>query len=556
MIKLLLRTPLASKQEQYAKIAASSADSLLFVINEVLDFSKIEAGKMELTTIPFNLRGVIEDVVQALLGQAAEKGLELVQLVHPDVPECVCGDGNKLRQILTNLINNAIKFTEKGEVLIRVTTREEAENYATCHFEVNDTGVGIPQDSLHKLFKSFSQVDASPRRRFGGTGLGLAICKCLVELMGGEIGMNSKVGQGTSFWFTLKFERASTPEEEIPSPPISSNRGDPRVPIVAERATPREIHERANILLVEDHDVNRQVAIEVLTHAGHECDVASTGKEAVEAVMRKAYDVVLMDCQMPEMGGFEATRRIRELEGRRRLPRKGETRLPIIAMTANAIKGDRERCLEVGMDDYLSKPLDVGLLLETIEHYLTTSDRDPPEDQAEGRVGDGVTAELSTESPNRGLEKASEATATPFEHEDETLLHSAEATPPFDAEELFDRCMGNAQTVNKLLGMFERKVVDTVERLSDSISGGDAARTADVAHALKGAAANMSAQALKKLAARVEMMGRSRDLDDAAACLGQIRTELDRCLAAIPEVRATVDGLRQAPQGEDTRVIT
>ncbi|MBX3390602.1 MAG: response regulator [Phycisphaeraceae bacterium] len=377
-LELLQTVSLNEKQRRYIQIGKTSARSLNSVINDILDFSKIEAGKLELSPIQFNLRGVIEDVMEMLAGAASEKHLQVSGKLSSDVPEVAFGDPDRLRQIIINLVNNAIKFTSRGSVMLQVGMGARGrDGVPRVRFEVSDTGIGIPKERLNRLFKAFSQADASTTRTYGGTGLGLAISKQLVELMGGSIGVRSEAGKGSTFWFeaNLLCPGASEPTRNkaidvdvsaacSKSPPVT---GDVQADHASVEVTDNS---RARVLLVEDNEVNQLIAREMLLEAGFECDVVSNGNAAVTAVKEAAFDIVLMDCQMPEKDGFEATREIRKLEQKCLLPAQRGRNLHIIALTANALKGDRERCLEAGMDAYTSKPIDRQQLLATIENVL------------------------------------------------------------------------------------------------------------------------------------------------------------------------------------------
>jgi PAS domain S-box-containing protein len=481
MTDLILSTPLNEEQKDYATTIRSSAGTLLHLINDILDFSKIEAGKLELERIPFDLQETLDDLLAVLGVKAHGKGLELATLVSSGTPTRLLGDPVRLRQVLTNLTDNALKFTAQGGVTIRISAIHRDEDGVRLRVEVQDTGIGMREEVASRLFQSFFQGDTSTTRQYGGTGLGLAICKRLAELMGGEIGVESRLGEGSTFWFTaflrvqeetseewkpekptrfflaglpaatgavleaqllawgLEAERLGNIEAALerlkatrqeqcillyhpPSPfaqqmlqSIQSYRLFDRLRLVAARslydkeepvaadAPPveflplplRKSHLRSlldrrhearvepspaagparpagghpvdflplRLLLAEDNLVNQHVAMAVLKKLGLRADLAANGREAVEAVQAKDYDLVLMDCQMPEMDGFQATRRIREQEGAAR-------RVPILAMTANAMQGDRERCLESGMDDYLPKPVTLDSLKNALRRWL------------------------------------------------------------------------------------------------------------------------------------------------------------------------------------------
>jgi PAS domain S-box-containing protein len=346
MTNLLLDTELTAEQRDFAETVRKSGENLLVIINEILDFSKIEAGKMELEILPFDLCLTLEDTALLLSLRADEKGLKLICQIDPAVPSYMKGDPGKIRQIITNLIGNAIKFTHQGEVIISAKLSADQNNFATILFEVHDSGIGIPQHRLEAVFAPFTQADGSTMRKYGGTGLGLAICKQLAELMGGEIGVTSEEGHGSTFWFTARFEKLTEQAAELFNTSDVSGR-------VAMRYTVAENAERGiRILLAEDNVINQKVAQNILNKLGYKADVVADGREAVRALELIDYDIVLMDCQMPETDGFAATAMIRDPESK-----VLNHSVPIIAMTANAMKGDRENCIEAGMDDYLSKPV-------------------------------------------------------------------------------------------------------------------------------------------------------------------------------------------------------
>jgi PAS domain S-box-containing protein len=362
MNQLLLETELTEIQRRYANAAISSAESLLTIIDDILDFSKIEAGKLDLEATPFNLSQLLGDLSSTAVWQADKKGVSFSFVIAPDLPGQFVGDPVRLRQVLTNLIGNAIKFTKQGKVRVHVKRAGASpEGTASLRFSVTDTGIGISREGLERLFQGFSQVDSSTTRRFGGTGLGLAISKRLVELMGGEIGVESEEGRGSTFWFVVSLKTAADQEKDKTGESSGTDTGTG--PCFAGR--------QLRLLLVEDNSVNQMVATSVLKIMGLACNVAEDGEKALEALQREPYDLVLMDVQMPVMDGFEATRRIRALEqSEGEEAAETKKRIPIIAMTANAMRGDREACLEAGMDDYVAKPIAPKQLRQVLQRWL------------------------------------------------------------------------------------------------------------------------------------------------------------------------------------------
>jgi signal transduction histidine kinase/DNA-binding NarL/FixJ family response regulator len=374
MTSLLLTTPLTAAQKEYVETVQASGEALLAVINDILDFSKMESGKMEIERAPFSLREVIEESLRVVAPLAARQGLALDHAVAAETPEALVGDRARTRQVLVNLLGNAVKFTPRGEVRAELSARPLEDGRFEAHFAVTDTGIGIPGEELDRLFIAFSQLDGSLARHQGGTGLGLAISRRLTELMGGRIWVESAVGQGSTFHFTI-------PGEAAPAPPYR-----PALHGGMDRIRPASCHP-LRILLAEDHPVNRQVTVGLLEHLGYEADFASHGQEVLETLERRLYDVVLMDVQMPEMDGLEVTRRIRRRLAGRRQPK-------ILALTAHAMPGDRERCLEAGMDGYLSKPVRIAEL----ETALAAAGPRASRDESPGGVGESLPEPLAREA--------------------------------------------------------------------------------------------------------------------------------------------------------------
>jgi PAS domain S-box-containing protein len=359
MAELLLESRLDPEQRDCAETIRESGKALLTVINDILDFSKVEAGKLDLESIDMDVRSGVDECARLLAIQAHAKGLELEVCCDPELPGSVRGDPNRLRQILLNLGGNAVKFTSKGSVRISIGVLEATAHDVLVRFEVRDSGIGIPKDRLESLFKPFSQVDASTTRRFGGTGLGLSIVRRLVELMHGRCGVESEPGVGSRFWFTARFGLAvsieTAADDGAPAPSEDAVLSDAAVP-------------RRRLLMAEDNVVNQRVAARMLEKMGYIVDVVNDGREAVAAWARGGYDAILMDCQMPEMDGYAATREIRRQEN-------GAARIPIIALTAHAIKGADEECFAAGMDHYLTKPFDRDDLRKCLERSLAHTDR-------------------------------------------------------------------------------------------------------------------------------------------------------------------------------------
>jgi PAS domain S-box-containing protein len=365
MTGLLRDMDLNTEQHEYAQIAHISGEMLLTLINDILDISKIEACKLELEKLDFDLRSMLKDTTDFLAIGAREKGLDLVSLVESEVPSLLSGDPGRLRQILVNLGTNAVKFTKKGEIMILVSLESEDEQNATIRFSVRDTGIGIPANRQEILFSPFTQVDGSTTRKYGGTGLGLAISRQLAELMGGRIDVESEDGKGSTFWFTAVFEKP-TAGSGLADEKFAEIEGKGAMKSFAAGTTTSENDKRKiRILVAEDNPVNQKVAQAMLKKVGLQSDVVANGQEAVNALQTIPYDLVFMDCQMPEMDGFEATRCIRNGTSGVVNPS-----IPIIAMTAFAMQGDKEKCILAGMNDFIAKPVLKRELTELLARWL------------------------------------------------------------------------------------------------------------------------------------------------------------------------------------------
>ena len=689
MIGLLLDTHLASHQRHFAQAAHASGDTLLALINNILDFSKIEARKLELETLDFSLHRLLDDCAGIMALRAHEKGLVLGCVVAPEVPAELRGDPGRLRQILVNLTGNAIKFTTRGEVVIRVSLVAETAGEVRLRFAVRDSGIGIPADKLGRLFVKFSQVDSSTTRTYGGTGLGLAISKELAELMGGEIGVQSEPGQGSEFWFTVRLAKSGgrAENDDLLSLPLASKGGEGkgaaasvlraagkeqaapaelrgvRVLVVDDTPINREIllvlltswglrpaeaaggpaalqalaqakaaqdpftvaildlqmpgmdgeslgraikadpdlgdtrlvmcgslgqmggHQRwedigfvaaltkpvrrpelhealveaisgktiaaardkatpdfapgrglspARILVVEDNITNQQVAVGILKKLGLSAEVAASGVEALQALATVGYDLVLMDVQMPEMDGIEATRHIREP-----LSRVLNHQVPIIAMTAHALPGDREKCRQAGRNDYVSKPVEVSALVAALEKWLPPKDESghPPAGETNEpdtaaiqgagspeRGGDSLSPQLQARdagdrlSPPRKAELAAALAAT---HED--------AIPVFDRAALLDRVMDDEEIARVVIAGFLGDIPGQIEQLKGYAAAGDTQQVEQQAHRIKGAAATVGGEALSALAAALEQAGSAGDV----ALISARVAELDAQFAAL-----------------------
>jgi signal transduction histidine kinase/DNA-binding NarL/FixJ family response regulator len=472
MTGLMLDSGLSPELRSQANAVRRSGELLLGIINDILDFSKIEADKMEIEVVELEVREIVSEVVDLMLERARSKGVELIARVHPTVPARLRGDPGRLRQVLVNLIGNAVKFTDRGgEVVVRVRVASESDQATLLRFDVQDTGIGIAPEVRERLFQPFSQADGSTSRKYGGTGLGLTISRRLVELMHGEIGVDSTVGWGSTFWFTILFDNASRSNEadaaKADNAPRAPERQWTRFEAREQPSTPR-------ILVVEDNPINQQVAIGWLQRLGCRADVAGNGFEALEALRRIPYSAVLMDCQMPEMDGFRATAEIRCLEGSSR-------RTPIIAMTANAMQGDRERCLAAGMDDYISKPVRLEELEGVLRRFLDTPNRPVPPAET-----DTCAAERS--DPGGLIDRARLARLMPLNRP------------------------GRENAVAELIGQF---LVDAPLRLialREAAAQHDPTRVSETAHALRGAADHFGALEVAALCDQLERLARTGNL--------------------------------------------
>jgi two-component system sensor histidine kinase/response regulator len=627
MTGLLLTTGLSDEQRRFAEAVRHSGEALLGIINDILDFSKIEAGRMELENITFDLCEVIDGAMEMFAGESQRKGVELTTLIHRDVPVFVEGDPVRLRQILINLIGNAVKFTAKGEVVVRVAIAEEGDEEVLCRFDISDTGIGITPEARARIFDSFSQADDTTTRRYGGTGLGLAIARQLTEIMGGKIGVESEPGEGSTFWFTARLRKHhAAADRTSPGQDIlqgvkalmvddnatnlcilhyqvgawgmhadtaengpralemlrSASRSDPYVvaildmhmpgmdgielaraikadPAIApvrlvmltsvgkygdvmaaqeagilcylskpvgqarlydclvsvmaepdgtaapvnhpEACEPREEQAEfdAALLVVEDNLVNQDVARLMLEMLGCRVDLAADGVQAVAAVAGAAYDLVFMDCQMPEMDGYAATRLIRERENKENQASGTRRHLTIIALTGNAIAGDREQCLAAGMDDYLAKPFNIEQLRAVLKRWLP------------GKGDAGI------EPP--AVEPAAPA-SSPIDHK---MLNNIRSLQREGAPDILGRVIGHYFTEAPRL----------LQRLRDAIGCSDAELAHRTAHSLKSSSANLGAMRLADLCKEMEALGRAGTMEQAGELLAEIEEEYEAALSAL-----------------------
>ncbi|MFO1020849.1 MAG: ammonium transporter [Planctomycetales bacterium] len=658
MLELLSGTQLDPRQQRYARIARQSADALLVQINDILDISKIEAGKLELENISFDLRMIMEDVAEMFAMRAEEKKIELSCHLPSDLPVSLSGDPERIRQMIINLVNNALKFTEKGEVTIRAALLSRTADDRGCivrlRLSVQDTGIGMTPEQQQRLFSAFSQVDASVSRRFGGTGLGLSICKQLCELMGGKIGVESTAGRGSTFWVEVPFQLLDTKPASAKKMPQHMN--SLRVLVVDDTPTNLEIlHDQllswgfeftpavdgksaleelrksvetkkpfqfvildqqlpggmdgldiaaairddenlrhlpllmltsvdcdldpaavkkaglnglltkpirqsrlydtiveilndhlnggrktvslqgsrtdtpakpsgdpgdpsaVMILVVDDNEINRMVTGEIVAGAGYVFETATNGREAVEKLKASPFDVALMDCQMPEMDGFEATGELRRWEGTEEWTALGRSKLHIIALTANAVRGDRERCLEAGMDDYVTKPIDPKLLLNAIQKRGNAVPVHPNR-----RASDRVD-QSARKSTTRG-----DVSSTEIPSDIELQI--------IDVESLLQRCCNDSNFATRVLRKFQARVPQDVEEIRQACTGRDPVALKKAAHTLKGAAGNLSAQRLHQKSSELEQLAVQNRLDQADSQISQLETEIQQALEQIEQL--------------------
>lgn len=485
---LLLKHQLTDRARSYVETIRDSGEGLLEIIDDILDLSKIEAGRLGLESVPFSLRTAVRQIVQLLRPRVEDKQLDFAAVIDPDIEDRLNGDPTRLRQVLLNLLGNAIKFTDRGRVELRINLESREGQDVVLKFAVQDTGIGISKTVQDQLFEPFTQADTSTTRKFGGTGLGLAISQRLVALQGGQISLQSSLGRGSMFYFTLRFtlsgEDSEVPTADAaPRPPAASRTGDV-APQRAPETTP------ASVLVAEDEAVNRMVITELLISLGHRVHAVDDGYAVLAVLAERPFDVILMDCQMPHLDGYETTRRIRS---------QGLSRVPIIALTAHAMAGDRQRCLAAGMDDYLSKPFSEDQLTDILHRWLGTS--------------------VATETPTDGaIDLAAQAALTRPGSPD--LLHSA-------------------------VDIFLEQAPAKLNAIQSFLQTQDFEALARAAHALAGTAGFVGADRFSKLGHRLEDRAWQMDADGVRLILSDMEEEYQRVAEQLEKILAQNEGTSQ-----------
>ena len=515
MTNLLLDSDLSGDQRHYAEAISKSGESLLSVINDILDFSKIEAGKLTFETLDFDLHEAVEGCLELLAQRAQGKGLELASLIESNVPVQLRGDPGRLRQVLTNLVSNAIKFTERGEVVVKVSLEKQTDTDALVRFEVKDTGIGIAAETKEHLFQPFRQADASMSRKFGGTGLGLAISKDLVEIMKGEVGVESAVGKGSTFWFTarLALQSESSESRSAIGSVATGAAGQAR-----KVSPPLNLSARADqklrVLLAEDNIVNQEVAQGQLHKLGYQADVVADGNEVLEALRRSRYNVILMDCQMPELDGYETTGRIRQFEQQRIKPFDWKAPIHIIAMTAHAMRGDREKCLTAGMNDYLSKPVRQDELKAALER-CSASEANPSASGVAAAPEDGLASQKIVSAVANG---------------------SSSGELMVDIDRLRDVTDNEPARMRRLINIYLAQTAPMLDELGAAIQSNSSEETARLAHKLVGSSISCGVEAFTLPLRELEQLGRRGDLSQANALFDDVRDKFPRVQRAFDDV--------------------
>jgi len=503
MVELLMDTPLTRDQKKLINTIKVSGDSLLLIINDILDFTKIEAGKLALESTPCNLESLVRETVDIIAGQAESKGLTLIVDIGQLGSPFVNADPLRIRQVLLNLLSNALKFTNKGTIRVRVQTLEEKNAFTKVRFSVKDTGIGMEKEVCDRLFKPFTQADESTTREFGGTGLGLAISKQLVELMGGRISCESRSGIGSEFMFQLELEKVSQ-ESVAPLEFSSKTYSIMQNPAVYDRRSEIELlPEKAPlVLVVEDNTINQEVSSGILKNLGCRVDLAENGEMAVAAVKNKSYDIIFMDCQMPVMDGYDTTRRIRAMGS---ISRSGGE-LPVIALTAHALAGDRVKCIKAGMDDHLAKPFSKFQMAEILSRWL-------PEWQ------DTVIDQPAVEEDHTDAEPNEETICT-------AALDVIRGIQPPGADDI----------LTKVIKIFLRDAPERTQKISLAMAAGDLESIRDHAHYMKSSSGNLGAVYLSSLYKALEENTRKTDnLERLSQIITEIGPALDQAVSQLKE---------------------
>ncbi|MDZ4732016.1 MAG: ATP-binding protein [Nitrospirota bacterium] len=516
MSELLLQTPLNDKQRRFAETVHSSGAALLEIINDILDFSKAEASKLKLERIRFDLRRTVKEVMDLFVESAHGKAIELVCDLSDSIPPVFKGDPVRLRQILMNLVSNAVKFTDRGQVVVTVALAEDSPSHGTLRFEVQDTGIGIEEAAHAKIFESFSQADSSTTRKYGGTGLGLAIVKQLAHCMEGTVGVRSVLGEGATFWFTARLEKVLGETREGRQKRVERQEDGQAdaAPLI-----PEKVLAGTRILLAEDNPVNREVAIEMLRVMGCDVDAVEQGQEAVAAVQARRYDLVLLDCQMPLMDGFAASRAIRAGE-------RGSSRhVPIVALTASAMKGDRERCLESGMDDYLSKPYTQATLQNIVCRWGTVADRPRMAATVNSDSGEvpgmqDVRGTVVSVGPKAGMR--SDEAAGVLEQAVIQALKSLNHP-------------GGPDVFRRLITVYLKSSMTAMAMLRNAVAQSNATAIFQAAHNLKSCSAMFGGRRLADLMKQLEAAGQSGMLESVEALLASAEVEYDLVSRALQD---------------------
>lgn len=496
---LMLDTTITSEQKEFLGTINNSSNSLLTIVNEILDLSKIESEQLVLESIPFDIRTCIKEIIDLFSIKAQEKNIKLLHKINRNIPAVIIGDPFRLRQIIMNLVSNAIKFTSKGKVRLVVSLEKEITDHTFINFSVNDTGIGIPPDQMSSLFKPFSQLDASMSRKYGGTGLGLVISQRLSELMGGSISVNSKEGKGSTFSFTIVAKKSKIDHLDKSIQLANMTPSDSVIDNVINK-------DDVTILLAEDNITNQQVACYMLSKLGYAVEVVNNGLEALNIYKKSHFSLILMDVQMPEMDGLQATESIRAYEQENNLQRT-----PIIAMTAHAMKGDKEQCVAAGMDDYVSKPVNIDFLDKKIIQHISL-------------CNENQIIESSTEIKAPEPEKITVKTTV-----DKNI---------FDKELLIERLFGDDPDIDEdfidtILATFISDFPEKITLLSNAAKNKDAEIIKNVGHQIKGQTANLSAENLRSLAYKLENAGKEEDLASVENFIDLLREEFEKFKSVI-----------------------